>query len=597
MLALLPPLALAALFLALFSRGAEWRRAVLLALLGGGLWVWLLTELLSLFAALGPKALAVGWAFAAGFTLFQVRWRGLSGRFIWISRPWPQLLLLAATVGVVIFSAGAAFLAAVYGAPNLVDVLYYHLPRVVYWLQNGSVEFFPANYYQQLSLQPMAEYVMAQMFALGGGDGFVQLVQWTSFLGGIVGASRLAGLLGAGFTGQTVAAGLVATAPNAILQASGAKNDLTMGFFLVAAACFALEASRAGSRSDATKAGMAAGVAAGFALLTKGTAYLFAPGLAVGVLLGAGAAGRGRLLGVAPVVLCAALALNVPHYARNYEYNGHPFGEGSSDGTGVSRYSNERYDASMLASNLVRNVFLQLTATPEQTVAWVETIVEWHEALGVDPHDPATSFNGEPFRPLHLVGHPTSEVIAPNLVQTLLLFPLAFWLLWRRRLDPVAGLALGCLLAFLIFCAALKWQPWHARMHTPLHLLACAPIGLMLDGSRRTLLAFVTLAGAAAVAAPIALNNENRPLVGPRSVFVVDRFEQYFADLPGQSAEQRLAARHALRSGCRQVAIDAARDFGQYQTRSRCCRKLQAPAAAECCVQSIEPLSAAGLVR
>ncbi|MBI1353052.1 MAG: hypothetical protein GC160_01815 [Acidobacteria bacterium] len=558
--ALLPPLALSALFLALVSRGSEWRRGFLLALLGGALWVWLLTEGLSLFGALGQPALAVGWGLAALAALACVRWRELSSPFGGMSRPWLDTLLLATTVVVAAFSASAAFLSAVYGAPNLADVLYYHLPRVVYWLQNGSVEFFPANYYQELSLQPMAEYMMAQMFALGGGDRFVQLVQWTSFLGSIAGVSRLAALLGAGFAGQAIAAGLVAVAPNAILQASGAKNDLTAGFFLVAAACFALEAAETRSRGSA----LAAGLAAGFALLTKGTAYLFAPGLAVGVLLGLDAGGRRALLRLGPVIAVAALAVNLPHAVRNYAYNGHPLGEGSSDGGGVSRYSNERFGADVLLSNLLRNAFLELATTPERNEELVDTILGWHEALGIDPHDPDTSFNREPFRAFHVTGHPHHEVIAPNLLQTLLLVPLAVWLLWRRRLDAAAGLSIGVLLGFVTFCAILKWQPWHARMHTPLMLLACAPIGMMLGAPRRPWLGLAVLVGAASYAFPIALDNENRPLSGPNSVFAADRYEQYFLEFRGQSVEQYLAAEYALHKGCRRVAIDAQRDFGQY---------------------------------
>jgi hypothetical protein len=46
-------------------------------------------------------------------------------------------------------------------------------------LQSGSVEFFPANYYPLLSLQPMAEYAMAHAFALADGDRFVQLNEVT----------------------------------------------------------------------------------------------------------------------------------------------------------------------------------------------------------------------------------------------------------------------------------------------------------------------------------------------------------------------------------------------------------------------------------
>jgi len=363
MLVVLPVLALLTLFLALVSRGQDWRRAVVQTLLAGGLWVWALTEGLSQVGWLGTPALAVGWAAFLIAAALAIDRQALPERLRIEERLRADRLLLIATGAVIAFSSGAAFLSAVFGSPNAIDVLQYHLPRVVYWLQNGSVEFFPANYYQQLSLQPMAEYAMAHAFALTGGDRFVQLVAWAAFVGSTCGVAWIASLLGAGLRGQAFAAALAAVAPNAVLQASGAKNDLALAFFLIAAAGFALEAARTSRRSDAAWAG----VAAGLALLTKGTAYVFAPGLAVGILAAVSGDGRRTLVRNAALIAVIAFAVNAPHYARNYSYNGHPLGDGTGTETPDSRYANERIDLGVVASNILRNAALQFAAVPAWT--------------------------------------------------------------------------------------------------------------------------------------------------------------------------------------------------------------------------------------
>ncbi len=549
------------LWLALFSRGLDWRRVVVQTLLAGGLWVWALTEGLSQLALLGKPALAIGWAAFLVAAAVAIDRQALPKRLCPRDRPRSDRLLLGAAGGVIAVSAGAAFLSAVFGAPNAIDVLNYHLPRVVFWLQSGSVEFFPANYYQQLSLQPMAEYAMAHAFALTGGDRFVQLIAWAAFVGSICGVSWLASLLGAGWRAQVLAAALVAVAPNAALQASGAKNDLAQTFFLIAAAGFALQTAQTMRRGDAAWAGAAAGLA----LLTKGTAYVFAPGLAVGVLIAVPSADRRALFRHAGLIAVIALALNAPHYVRNYNYNGHPLGDGTATETPEHRYANERIDAGVVFSNILRNAALQFPAVPRWAQPLFQRVRAVHSALGLDPDDRATTFGTTMFKPaVPEQMEKVNEELAPNLLHTILLLPLSIWLLWRRRMDGAAGLSIGVLLAFVLFCALIKWQPWHARMHTPLHLLACAPMGMMLAGIRRPIALAPVAAAALCLLVPALLYNQMRPLLGSGDVFRTNRFEQYFVISRDSPQKYRLATDFILESDCRRVGIDATREFNQY---------------------------------
>ena len=312
--ALLALVAPALLWLALVSRAQEWRRALLWTALCGGAFVVATTEALSRWESLAWPQLIVVWtlatiAAAAAIDRPGLRARGLGIRF---DRRSAVAWIVVAACGL---SLGGSLLSALYGPPNTVDAMTYHMPRVVYWHVNQTVDFYPASYYQQLSLQPFMEHAMLQLYTLGGGDRYVLLPQWFAWLITIVAASLTAQRLGAGTRGQALAAGLCATLPNGALQASGAKPDIMAAGWLLIAAYFAL-----GSEEEPfdRREAAGAGLAGGLALLSKGTAYLFGAGLAAGLLLGLSAAGRRRLLRAAPLAVGLALLVNLPHYARNY---------------------------------------------------------------------------------------------------------------------------------------------------------------------------------------------------------------------------------------------------------------------------------------
>jgi hypothetical protein len=512
----------------------------------------LLTELLSPLGWLRPAQLAVAWlAIGAAAAVYLRRRKPRFQRFS--IRP-VEAVLAAATACI----AALAGLTAAFSAPNSYDAMAYHLPRVVYWAQAGSVEFFPTSYFTQISLPPMAEYAMLHTYVLSGGDRFVNLLATAAFACSIIGVSSLAGALGASAKVQALVAFCCATLPNAILQASGAKNDTLLALWLVCAAYFAV-------RRDLWFLGLSFGLA----LATKSTAYLFAPPLIASVLAIQWMEGRRPRWGALALALAAGgLLLNAPQYLRNLRFSGSPLGYDSPYGTGGPyRWANVHLGWKPMVSNALRNLSDQLG---DRSARWNQAefhaVLAIHRALHIDPQDRDTTWATTQFGPPVETAH---EGNANNRWHLLLMaagMALALWRASRRRDWVWLAYGSGLILAFLLFCFYVKWEASGGRMLLPLFILG-APLAATLLAAIRpapvAVLACLFLLGGARL--PL-LKNWTRPLMGPHSVFTTPRDEQYYMDmLPLNDRHwQLLAVEMTARSGCKLVGLDVGGDDAEY---------------------------------
>jgi hypothetical protein len=513
------------------------RDYLLRVLVAFGVALVVITEGLGAIGLLRPIPLALCWV----LFLLLAAWRRPSG----FSRPslsrdavvW---LCLCGTAAILVLTAAAA----AFSPPNSADAMAYHMPRVLYWAEQGSVRFFPTAYFNQIMLQPLAEYAMLHTYLLTGGDRLVNFVQWFASVASIVGVSAVAREFGVRARGQAMAALFCATLPSGILASSGAKNDYWMAMWLMAAVYFALRFARSGRTADA----VFLGAASGLALLTKATAYLFLPWLLIAVLF---TRGRRALL----VASAIALAINVPQYVRNFQLNGSVLGFDSAQGDGFYRWRNEQFGWKQTASNLLRNASEQLGARSDRWNQVVYRVVmDLHRRLGIDANDPATTWRGSEYRPPRPANH---EADAPNGWHLAVLLAAIVLVLVRPK-RPRTLYALAILCGFLTFCVYLKWQPFQARLLLPL-FVASAPLAGVLEEIRgRGVPQFVLCLFLLSVARLPATQNWVRPLKGPASVLRVARDDQYFSDMGQWNNREsyREAVDILARSGCGTVGID-----------------------------------------
>ncbi|MEO8597756.1 MAG: hypothetical protein ABI759_30830 [Candidatus Solibacter sp.] len=511
------------------------RESILRAAVLAGVAVVAITELLSPLHLLRWWTVAAAWLLAAALIARQLprpqraRWRPVEG----------TLALLTVAVAAVVA------LVAILSPPNSADAMAYHLPRVVYWAQSGSVAFFPTPYLNQIMLQPLAEYFMLHTYLLSGGDRLINVVAFGAYLGSIVGVAAIAQALGLGTRAQAWAALFCATLPNAILQGSGAKNDFLLAFYLVCAVYFT-------ARRNAPYAALAAALA----LATKGTAYLFLPPVLV---YAAAVLPRRRLLWIP----AAACLINGPQYARNLQLSGSPLGFDSAQANGVFRWRNEHLTWRPLVSNALRHLSEQLgMRSPAWNQAVYQRTVRLHQALGLDAQDGDTTWPGARFEPPRNANH---EANANSHWQLLLLLAAALAALFAR--NRVWTLyAAGLLAAFLLFCWYLKYQPFLARLELPLFVAAAPLAAYLVDRLRHPAVALVLGLFLVNNARPALFENWTRPLKGPRSLFATTRNDNYFSDM-GQwdnKASYVEAVDRLARSGCTRVGLDISENQLEY---------------------------------
>jgi len=570
MLALLLPLLLLALWL-LRRPSADSRLALIQALLIWGALIVGVTEFLSLFRALIPLIDVIVWGLLTlGAWALILLNRGAMRPFV---RPTLTRWLWAGWIGIALLLLGMVVVGLA-SPPNTWDVAAYHGPRIFSWAQFHSIAPFPTHTDRQVYQPPFAEYVMLHLQLLSGGDSLANLVQAAALGLSALIAGYIASLFGASSRGQLTASMFCVTIPVGIMQATGSKNDILTGLWLLCAMALTLSAliSEKVSMWDAVQIGLAAGLA----LLTKGTAYVSLAPLLLWLIYRVFRSEKMRFIPVGLAVGIMILVVNGPHFARNLWVYGSPLTPASHR----VYYANEIFTPAVLVSNTIRNLALhiyipdQVNRVVNVTGAIEGAIGSLHRIIGLDINDPRTTFPWNEFT-LPPIWQIFNEDRAGNPLHLILIFGALIAILFWRRWRPsfLGGYALMLVAGFLLFSGLLKWQVWGTRLQLSWFLLAAPLVALVLErGSRalNTLINAVLLLAAVfwvgnISTRPIFPSDARHPLaisfyigsdnINYRSIFATPHREQYFAAKselypPSQEAADKLAT-----MACTQIGI------------------------------------------
>jgi hypothetical protein len=352
--------------------------------------------------------------------IFMKRWRDISSSLETFHRMSPLFILL---LGAIAFILITTFATAILYPPNTWDSLTYHMARVVNWISNHSVRFYPTAISRQNHQMPLAEFAIMHLQLLSGSDLFANLVQWMCFFVSIVLGALIASELSLNKTGQLMSSVIIATIPMAILQSSSTQNDLVVSSFILSFALFMLRL-----RNDLTLENIVfASLSLGLALLTKGIAYIYCAvlgvSLAMPILLKAGEnrVVLMRRIGSLFLVVLIALIINSGHYTRSYQLYGTPISGGGG------RYLNQSFSTPALLRNIIKNIALHSGTPSQQVNGYIYKIFQL--VLGkqsINPDKKKWPSLSIPYR--------RHEDFAGNPIHMLLtLFALASVFLWARR--------------------------------------------------------------------------------------------------------------------------------------------------------------------
>jgi hypothetical protein len=520
----LPILAFFAFFINLRPH-KDWRLAFLSACVVWGLWTTLITEALSVFHAINYWTIAGLWSIAAASACFYwVKWNRTSSP---LNLPLPWIYFSPFETSLLIAIAAIAALTAIiawYAPPTTWDSFVYHMARIMHWIQNKSVDFYPTHILRQLHMNPWNEYAIMQFQILHKDDRFANFVQWFSMMGSLIGTSLIARQFGGTQREQIIASAITATIPMGIIQASSTQNDYTTAFWMVCFVTFGLAYKKDTSIQNAFFTGSALGLA----ILTKATAYIFAFPFVLWIGISVLQKFRIKSFKSLAIIAILTITLNTPHYIRNYDLYGSPLGPGREAPVGFD-YANNIFTAPALASNIVRNIGVHL-GTPSRAVnEFVEKqIYKFHEIIGISANDPRTTWTDTEFHILPII---ISDTYGSAFLHVFLIFFSMIVYLKQKKSGDQSLYMLALIGGFVLFCAYLKWQPWlGSRLHLSFFILWSPCIGIIFCRIKNQNVIRAVLLILLITAVPWAVSHNLRPLLGRHSILKIDRSTQILRD-------------------------------------------------------------------
>ncbi|MEA5419687.1 hypothetical protein VB712_10680 [Spirulina sp. CCNP1310] len=541
MLVLLP--LLTGLLLILYSkRSQSWRKAIIDGSVFWGVLVTIITESLSLGKHLNSTTITLAWfacVMILAFILYPMR------NSLKIKRPaWPRHPLIRLFWGWGIGILVILWCLAVFVPPNNTDSFIYHLPRILHWLQNQTVDHYPTAILRQLFQGPWSSFALLHIYALVGSDRLLNLLQWTSLIGCLIGVSLIAQELGINRWGQLWTVLFALTLPMAILQSTTTQNDLVCSFWLI---CFAYyTVSSIQSKTLSTKISLRLGLSLGLLFLTKGTSYI----LATPLIIWLGITHFKSILKPSSIGFALVpILVNFGFYQRNFSafqwilY------------TDIS-YVNSNYTLATIVSNLTRSIALHIPCSLSTVSIAYRFVWRIHELINLSNQLDSITFASSPnfmvfFIALEdLAGNPLHFYLIS--ITTILI---AFRLRRSHQVNPiVTEYFVVITLTFILLCLMLKWNIWISRLHTP-YFLAIAPIiGYLLQAKKIRWLAVTLCLCLLLNANYYIFENVKKPFWGSKNIFITSRMEKYFHDVPGRK-DYQATAKYLSEHHCQDIGL------------------------------------------
>lgn len=487
------------------------------------------TEILSLLHLLERSYIILGEIFFWGFFLFFHRQEILRAVEGINFRSKSTLLILALFL--------LTFIQGFFSAPNTTDSMVYHLPRVMYWVQEKILQQDVIRNIHDF-MAPFAEYILLHLYFIAGNDRLLFLSQWIAYVVIVISSGVFAKKLGADKKIKTVILFFVATLPMAIMQASSTQVDMIVTVLIVISTYIAILLLE----KITLKNSILFGLTIGLGITTKATFFPFMI-MPLGIILFA-AIKNSRWRNALIIALSGliALVMSIRFMSQNFYLFGNilgPFKKGET-------LTNDTFNLITLVSNLIRNIMIHLPV-PFFTAQLQSGLEFIHRIMGISINAPQTTCCDFTFKVIPIL-YPQEDIVSNPLHLLLILIAIIFILRKKvikdRRLIFIFMLSL---LSFMIFSLILKWQPFHSRLQIPFFVIGTISSVLILSKFKEGLYILKsTLVLSTLLAFVLIFINVSRPFVSyslfydkiksfsfplssiPESFLVKPRDQQYF---------------------------------------------------------------------
>lgn len=437
--------------------------------------VVLSTEILSLFHQLNSKGIIFFWTFVSltgASIIFKNKEIIKSQNYFDFKKKISILSKYSFFLKLCVFSTLILvigfFLQGIYYAPNNWDSMTYHLPRIMHWIQNQSVENYATHIERQLYQPLLVEYFILHLTLLLNNDILSNSIQFSYFIFttfAIIGILRLFNISN---KFQLIALILCFTLPEALLQASSTQNDLGHSFYILTSIYFGIKYYKNLRFIHLFLFSSSIGLS----LLTKAIAYIYAPViiLILGLFL------LRKIIieqKIKPIIFHSIIAIiplifiNFGHSYRNYLITDNILGTTPSITKGIVF---EKTSPKIILSNCIKNIALHSDSYFVKNLG--NKITEKaHLMMHLDINEKGTNvfdmkFNAVSFWKNH-------EDTQPNFLHIVIFFSCIFlFLIQTIKAKKIKIFQLSLLflivIQFILFCSYLCWEPWNTRLHLPL---------------------------------------------------------------------------------------------------------------------------------
>ncbi len=449
--------------------------------------VFLLTETLSLFSAINVPMIMIAWTLIVVILFLVSRKRGL------LSLKWKPRVDFLHCIGcekVLLLSSGVVLLLtlfmSLFTVTNNGDSMIYHLPRVLHWLQDGSVNYYYVQDSRQIFSPMLSEYTLLHIFALLGSDIFFNLLQWFAYAIAAIFLYAIFLQLDISRQARLVGVLLFLTMPMAIAQSMTTQVDLlgTMWVVIFVYLMIDLEKKEVLSFGGTSvfEMCMAAGCV-GLAYITKTNACIPMALICLWFLI-CKLKKREKVVNLFGFVMIAAVVaacMVLPGLVRNYMYQGTFFSSEFSEKV-LIQTMNPRY----IFVNIYKNVSMELMQY--LLVDADSNILRFGEMLAgrlrININDPLIGYGDNDYFSTGTASYYYfhHDHASNPLVMTMAILSLIYLLIVAIKSkgkdvsNKVMGLSVAVSFGFLVLTAVIRWQPWVTRLLLPSQVLLIIPI-------------------------------------------------------------------------------------------------------------------------